>query len=395
MKIIHIAPHAVYDDYWGFQDNLLPKYHKKMGHDVYLLVSTRIHGKDGYALTQPGEYDLRDGIHVIRRPIRKECFAALTQLRFRLEGALELLRQIRPDFIFFHGLCSATMDDCIRYKKEVEGQGSACLIVQDNHLDYNIGSPAVTLRQKLARAYFRLYNRRSQRYVEKVYGVTPWRKQYAEDYYRIDPSKTDVLIMGADDEAIHLAQRDTIRSRIRKEFGIDDHAFLIVTGGKMNEKKKIHHLMEVCSRREDVELLVFGTPSEDMRPKFETLFAACPRLHNVGWIGAEGVYDYFLAADLVMFPGQHSVLWEQACACKVPCVFGRWPGMEHVDNGGNAAFLDAADPETLDRTIDDLRFTERYQEMKKVAASAATDIYLYSSIAEKALECWYSKGERV
>ena len=387
MKIMHIAPNAVYDDYWGFQDNLLPKYHKKMGHDVYLLVSTRIHGSSGYAQTESGEYDLRDGTHVIRRQIGEYPLPMLTQLRFKLD-AYPLLRQIQPDFIFFHGLCSATMDDCIRYKKEAEKQGGRCVIVQDNHLDYNIGSPAVTLRQKLARSYFRLYNRRSQRYVEKVYGVTPWRKQYAEDYYRIDPAKTDVLIMGADDECIHLDRREAIRSRVRAESGIAEDAFLIVTGGKMNETKKIHLLLEACAQREDVELLVFGTPSEDMKPRFEALMESCPRIHNVGWIGAEAVYDYFLAADLVMFPGQHSVLWEQACACKVPCVFGRWPGMEHVDNGGNAAFLDDVDTDSISRMIDDLRFTERYEELKAVAQSAATDIYLYSSIAQKALECW-------
>ena len=34
MKIVHIAPNAPYNDYWGYQDNLLPKYHKKLGHDV-------------------------------------------------------------------------------------------------------------------------------------------------------------------------------------------------------------------------------------------------------------------------------------------------------------------------------------------------------------------------
>lgn len=386
MKIMHIAPNAIYDDYWGFQDNLLPKYHKKMGHDVYLLVSTRIHPKDGRSETEQGEYDLKDGTHVIRLPLKEYPVPMMKQLRSRLD-AYPVLERIQPDFIFFHGLCSSTMSDCIRYKKQIRKQGRKCVIVQDNHLDYNIGSASKTLRQKLARCYYRIYNGYAQRYVEKVYGVTPWRKQYAEDYYRISPDKTDVLIMGADDEHIRMDHRSEIRSRIRSENQIGEDAFLIVTGGKIDKKKMIHLLMEAAANRQGVELLIFGSLAEDIKERFEELLHNSSNIRYIGWIASEAVYDYFLAADLVVFPGQHSVLWEQACACKVPCIFRRWPGMEHVDHGGNADFLDEVTVETLDDMITGLYFTGKYAQMKAAAESEATDIYLYSRIAAKALEC--------
>ena len=108
---------------------------------------------------------------------------------------------------------------------------------------------------------------------------------------------------------------------------------------------------------------------------------------DVGWISSEQFYGYFFAADLAFFPGQHSVLWEQACASKVPCVFGRWDGMDHVDNGGNARFLDCSTPEEIRELIQKLHFTADYQEMLTAARSEKTDIYLYSRIAEKSLEC--------
>ena len=94
-----------------------------------------------------------------------------------------------------------------------------------------------------------------------------------------------------------------------------------------------------------------------------------------------------MAADLVVFPGTHSVLWEQACACKVPCLFEKWDGMEHVNNGGNSRFIYPVDKSTLKSEIEKLLFTQDYYNMKKVAQSEATDIFLYSKIAEKSLEC--------
>ena len=85
------------------------------------------------------------------------------------------------------------------------------------------------------------------------------------------------------------------------------------------------------------------------------------------------------------------MLWEQACASKVPCVFGKWEGMDHVDNGGNARFLDCRTPDEIRELIQRLQFTEDYRQMQAAAQSEKTDIYLYSRIAEKSLECAIEK----
>ena len=111
----------------------------------------------------------------------------------------------------------------------------------------------------------------------------------------------------------------------------------------------------------------------------------------IGWLGADKVYDYFFAADLAFSPGQHSVLWEQACAAKVPCVFEKWDGMDHVNNGGNAEFISPVTVETIQAELSALHFTPKYEKMKEIVASSATDIYLYSRIAEKSLECTVKK----
>ena len=134
-----------------------------------------------------------------------------------------------------------------------------------------------------------------------------------------------------------------------------------------------------------IKLLVFGNVLEDIKEEFEKQLS--DKVQWIGFIPSDDAYNYFFAADLVMFPGQHSVLWEQACACKMPCVFARWPGMEHVDNGGNACFIDDVSVKGIKCCIESLNRTPDYEKMKACAESEMTDIYLYSHIAKKSLEC--------
>ena len=380
MKILHIAPNAPYNDGWGYQENLLPKYQQRLGHDVTLIVPNLTHQDGKIVKTKLQDYVREDGVRVIRLEQKQYPHRVLTNLRAYLE-VYPLLEQLRPDLVFFHGLVSATVFDVIRYKKIAPD----CVIVQDNHLDPNIGLGERSLKEKLIRGYHRSVNRRSIKHVERVYGVTPWRKAYAQSYFKIPPEKTDVLIMGADDEKIDLAGREEIRSRIRQAYRILDGEFLVVTGGKIDKKKNIHLLMEACGSLSGVRLLVFGNVEPDIREEFHRQMS--DNITHIGWVDADKVYDLFFAADLAVFPGQHSVLWEQACAAKVPCLFAQWEGMEHLDNGGNSDWIKIPTVEAIRQKIGQLQFTPEYHQMKQVARSEATDIYLYGQIAKRSLEC--------
>lgn len=383
MKILHIAPNSPYNDYWGYQDNLLPKYHKKLGHDVTIIVPNKKHQNGKIIETECSEYILRDGVKVIRLKINDYKNRIITNLNSKLP-VYEYVKKINPDFIFFHGLLSTTIFDVIKYKKKIN---PSCVVVQDNHLDYNIGRGVETFKDRMIRQYYRLINKKSIKYIERVYGVTPWRKIYAEDYFKIPKNKTDVLIMGADDEKIDFFHKDSIREKIRQKYKISKNDFLIVTGGKIDSKKKIHYLMTACSGIPDVKLLIFGSVSDEIKSLFNNLCLNNKNIIYIGWIDSDKVYNIFFASDLVFFPGQHSVLWEQACASKVPCVFEYWKGMDHVNNGGNSDFIHDVSVSEIRQKIKSLKYTKKYYDMKKVAESSATDIYLYSNIAQKSLEC--------
>lgn len=235
MKIVHITPAAPYNDNWGYQDNLLPRYHAKLGHDVSIITTNLIHKDGGIIAIDCGDYVLQDGVHVYRFARHVYKNKVLTSISHKID-IYPLLKELEPDFVFFHGLSSTTIIDVIKYKKKAN---KPCVIVQDNHVDYNIAYAAKSaLRNKMIRLFYRCLNHYSIKYVDKVYGVTPWRKMYAEDIFGIPSSKTDVLIMGADDEKLRFDKREEIRTAIRNQYGVRTDEFLIVTGGKIDSRKK-------------------------------------------------------------------------------------------------------------------------------------------------------------
>lgn len=384
MKIVHIAPSAPYNEGWAYQENLLPKYQAKVGNEVTLITTNLTHQNGKIVKTNCESFVSPNGFKVIRRK-RFAFLIRFIDVFLQKIQVYDILKAKKPDFVFYHGLVSSTIFQVTRYKRLINPN---LVIVQDNHLDYNIGfGKQMPLKHKLLVFKHRLVYALNDKYISKVYGVTPWRRDYAIDVFGVPRDKADVLIMGADDEKVDLQHRKEIRTQIRKQYGVEDNDFLIVTGGKIDKKKKIDTLMEAVANISNVKLLVFGIVLDDLKKEFDALIRRNKNIIYIGWIDSDKVYDYFFAADLVFFPGQHSVLWEQACASKVPCVFEKWDGMDHVNNGGNSDFVSPISVETIKSKIEELRFTPKYFEMKAVAESDKTDIYLYSKIAEKSLEC--------
>ena len=381
MKIMHIAPNAPYNAGWSYQENLLPKYQAALGHEVMLVVTNLEHCKGQKVEIQCSDEITSDGFRVVRKQKKRVNIPLLKHVVTTID-VYDLLLQEQPDFIFYHGLVSGTIFQVCKYKRLVNRN---CIIVQDNHQDFNIGYTTNNIKGFILSCVFSGVFALTKKHISKVYGVTPWRAEYAQKFFGVPADMTDVLIMGADDEKIDFNHREEIRTSIRNQYGIKDDDFLIVTGAKIDARKKIHLLMEAVNQMESIKLLVFGNVLDDIKDEFEKQLSA--KVQWVGFIPSDDAYNYFFAADLVVFPGQHSVLWEQACACKVPCVFARWTGMDHVDNGGNACFMDDVSTEGIKRCIESLNRTPAHEKMKACAESEMTDIYLYSNIAKKSLEC--------
>jgi len=388
-KIVHIQPGAFGDEF-GYQENLLLKYHKKLGYDVVMVTSVaKLSATGKSTLTCSGSYYLDNNIKIVRLPFSPMLPLNISQRLRALAGLREILLQEKPDVIFVHGVQSLSIFQLVFYLKSLKLKDRPIVYV-DNHLDFS--NAGITLYSYIVdRTLWRLAAKKLVPYTKKFYGVLPARVDYLVNVYKVPRNKVDFLPMGADDEKIVFepSQREFLRQKTRTEYGFNQDDFIILTGGKIDiPKKQTLLLMKAIKKIRDdkVKLLVFGSVVDELKKEFMSLVDE-NKIKYIGWVRSDKVYDLAVASDLAVFPGRHSVIWEQIVGTGVPAIFKYWEGTTHVDIGGNCLFLyDDSEDEIhniLGKIINDKDF---YNNMKNIAFEKGPKTFLYSEIAKKAIE---------
>lgn len=385
MKIVHVCISSnVFGENYAYQDNLLSKYHKKLGHDVTVIAPTysAFDKNTGSINSEPvGVKYMDNGVKLIRLKPLLPC--KLNQHFHMFRGLNDAIEQEHPDLIFCHSMGTLNYTIFPKYKKthpEVR-------IVFDNHADY-INSWHSKLSYWDSRYVQRnLVVKRNVKIADWFYGVTPIRCDVIHDVYGVERKKIKLLPMGADDEELELCIQQNRREILRRRYAIRDDDFLIVTGGKIDQKKNVHVLANAVSEINNphVKLLIFGNIVDYLKPIFQQFDPE--RIIQVGWVPSNEVYHYFLSADLVMFPGLHSVLWEQAVASKMPCAFSKLDGFTHIDFGGNCILLEEQTSDYYQSIIEKVTSDrEFYDNIKNTAASQKSNTFLYSHIAQQVID---------
>lgn len=387
MKILHIMIACFYVETMEYQENVLPRKHKELGFDVEIITTQFSFDKNGKKYLRDVEtYKNNDGINVHVLSYKKSSFLFNLLGLKRVEKLYDRIELYEPDIIFVHGCQFYDINEIIKYKKKYP----ITKLYVDNHTDF-VNTPVNTWKKKL---YYGVvmgsFARLVSNYVEKFWGVTPSRVTYLKTVYGVQSNKLDLLVMGGDESKFNYLKKEVYRKEICLTFGFDDNDFIIVTGGKIDERKKIHLLIQIAAQLPlKCKILIFGEPNKEIEKYFHNL--PCNVLH-LGWIDSNTVYKYFLASDLGVFPGTHSVLWEQAVATGLPCIFRYWEGMDHVDVGGNAILLDGAIMDddykiSLKKTIMELvEKGAKYDGMKNVSTNKAMQMFSYKNIALRAIE---------
>lgn len=383
MKIVHLALCAPVTDGWNYQENLLSKYHSRMGLETYIITSDWIWGADGKpARTENMDYVNDDGVHIVRLKEKKNQ----PENRFRrFPGLTDTLERIAPDILFVHG---CQFPDAVKVAEYLKKHRSVRAFA-DNHGDFGNSGRSFLSAKVLHGMLWRYMAHRLLPYTEKFYGVLPARVDFLKDVYGLPEEKCKLLLMGADDDCIARALERKAQSTLRRQYGIGEEDFLIVTGGKINRSRpETLNLMEAVDRLADprVKLLIFGNVAPEYQEKFDML-SQNPSIVFVGWQDSGKTYDFMAAADLVVFPGLHSVMWEQAVALGAPCIFRKLPGFDHVDVGGNAVFMESVSGEAFEKELRELTVpgSPAYAALLENAKSDRTKRFLYSRIAEESV----------
>ncbi len=379
MKIVHVIIAAVYKEGFGYQENILPAKHVELGLDTYVVSFNKDYPKGN-------EYVNDDGVKVRLLPTNNSICRKIPYLSAFMRktcGLYSCLEDISPEIIFLHGLQSI---DSLTVYKWCKNHESVKLYV-DQHADY-YNTPITKFTTRLYyKCVFGYIARKLSKFAIKFWGVTPWRVDYLQKVYGVNPEQTDLLVMGGDEALVDWNNRNDIRKELRLKYNIPEDAFLIISGGKIDRAKNIHLLIEAVTRLKDknIFLLFFGNMTDEMKDYCTPLMK--DNIKYIGWIDSKDVYQYFLSSDLAVFPGTHSVLWEQAMSCGIPGLFKDWDGgFSHIDCGGNAILLKDISADILACEIVKLaQDRQRYGKMKTIAENVARKEFSYIEIAKRAI----------
>lgn len=386
MKIVHIGLTGSYNDNWSYQENNIIHYQRKMNHEVSLITTPFINDQNssGYKYFKTGEYYDKDGAKIIRLPLKFK-FINKRISKFRTyKWVIKYIEKEIPDILFIHGLQFLDIWKIANYLK---GKPDIKLFV-DNHCDYSNSATNWISKKVLHGIIWRAMAKKIEPYVSKFYGVLPARVDFLLDLYDLPQEKTELLVMGADDEKVIKSKNDNSRKNIREKYEIKDEDFLIVTGGKIDEYKKQVILLQKAIKElnnPNIKLIIFGSIIEKLKDEIVSLCDNSQIIY-VGWIKSDQTYQYIEAADLVIYPGRHSILWEQTVGQGVPMICKYWNGTTHVDLGGNVKFLKEDSVDEIKRNIENIiNDKELYNRMKNISVNKGMNIFSYMDISERSI----------
>lgn len=387
VKIINIVLNGNFTDGMAYQENCLPYYQRKVFDADVAIIAGQYELKKGTnesEIVPAGRSICQNGIPLIRIPSSKNRILK----RFSYYPTLyEELKKEKPDIIFAHLIQSLSLCQIIRYKKE----NPATIIYADSHADYVNSANNWFSKNIIHKILWKRIIQSSEAYIEQFYGVLPLRVKFLKEMYSIPENKVQLLLMGAEDDlVINDAQ---IRNNIRNQFGIAQEDFVVITGGKIDKKKNIHLLIEAIKKINDshIKLFIFGKADGEVKEYISNL-RETNNIFDLGWISPTEMYKYFCASDLTVFPGTHSVLWEQSLGAGLPGLFKYWDGIDHIDGNGNVCFLYEDSLDEIERKLRYIFINKEYYRNMKNRAEEVAKEFLYTSIAKQSIK--YNSGAK-
>lgn len=379
-KILHISP-GPFCDGWTYQDNVLTKYHVKLGYKVTMLTSNWVfNSKGGYSSVEPCEYINNDGVKVIRLAIKNGKHQNYHFKKF--VGFSKAIESEKPDLIFLHNLNYLDIKKVYLYCKNHK----SVILLADNHCDESNSGRNFISKYFFHKMLWKKNAKLIDKYCKHFFGVLPARVDFLTNYYKISPNKTSLLIMGADDEMVEKYKNNySNRSQyFSGEIGFD--TTLIVSGGKIDRfKLQTLSLMKyVLESPNNICLIVFGSVDSEIKQDFFK-YVDNKKVRYIGWLNSEQTYEYISLSDICVFPGRHSVIWEQAVAQQKPLIVKRWDGTNHVNFNGNVRFIDDDNYCSLKAVLDDSLEKNRLNELKVRSKGEGYRKFLYSNIAKESL----------
>lgn len=383
MKILHTCLACFYIDNYGYQENVLPKMHKKQGHEVEVLASTETYLNGNImSYLEPSKYFNEDSIKVTRIGYVKIINHFISRKLRLYNGIGKKLNEFKPDIIFLHDIQFLGIFKIIKYLKK----NPNVIVYADGHADVTNSGTNLLSKYILHGIIYKICANKIDKYVERFYGTLPCRVDFFKHFYGVSNDKVELLVMGVDDDLIQF-DKEKNKEELFFKNNICTDDFVIVSGGKINEKKNIHHLINAVVELNNakLKLILFGVLDKEVERLVKNNLNH-KSIIFLGWLNNVDIHKYLAVADLCVFPGKHSVLWEQSAGIGIPGMYKKIKGHDHIDLGGNCILLDHGDKMEIIKYLTKILYDKKfYTEMLNNAHSKGKTAFSYYDIAKRSI----------
>ncbi|MDM0686136.1 glycosyltransferase family 4 protein [Clostridium perfringens] len=377
MKIVHI--HQYYNDGMGYQENILPRYHKKLNNEVFLITSDLSNGFDKESRSKEKGTYYDNGIIIKRIGIYcefKNRFVIFKDLYKELE-------EIRPDYIFHHSVTSPSLATVCKYKKN----NLEVFLAVDNHADLNISARNNVWKILYYNIFWKRFIKKYDDLIDIYFGVTPSRCLFLNEELGVKMKKIRLLPIGADIDGIDI---NISREKLFEKYNIDRDNFLIVHGGKITKEKQIDRIIQAFSyiNNKNINLILFGKIEDS---DIERMIKKDRRIKYLGWLNRNETLAILKYSDIGIWNTQHTTLLEDAIAVGLPLILRYYGSTSHLIDNSGLFLYDGSTREIYDK----LKYVVENKEIipkLKYNTKKMAKILSYHNIAEESIKYKFSQS---
>lgn len=364
MKILHVVNY--YHEGFGYQENYLPKFQQRSGHEVLVLASDYYFPVPNYNDTMRhsmgdrcvgyGEF-FDDNLKVVRT---KSWFGSIRRPGLIYFPVGRVLAEYKPEIVHVHGATNLTIPVLCLLQKKYKYK-----IFVDSHQDDSVSNYTDSPVDKLYYGVWRLLYH-SFGLIKKIALFLPitknageWlskRLHISEDQMFLSPLGVDLGTMSYDKGS---------EVQFRSEHGIGDK-LVVVNAGKQYPEKRIEWIIDVVKTARNLGANAFLVLIGNADKKYDAVLRG--RLAEIEghylrlpFLDREELSRVYSAADIGIWPGVPSITIQEAMACGVAMIlpddnivgqFVKNNGLHESENIMKAAaFIHAMsmDPVKLDR----------------------------------------------
>jgi len=313
MKLNVVMLCDFFDPELGYQESVLQKSFLSRGHSCSVICAPKMNIFDYYQGKKAPHAKTQSAgnIHRCDYLFRFRSLKLLRGIRSKLE-------ELKPNLLFVHDINLSLLVAMLYVRKNPE-----CVLICDNHCDESNSAKSFISKLVVYKLIKRCIVWIASHMVKRFYGVTPSCIEFMTRMLGVPERKTQLLPLCVNSIDFGEGLSGEKIKELRLGFDIPSDHFVVFTGGKLNELKRTHVLIDAVNERADVTLLICGAPeSVEYGNELRRLAAGNKSIKFLGWQNLENIYSYMMCSDVGIFPGSQSVMWQQAIGAGLPILVG-------------------------------------------------------------------------